>query len=633
MTQEQMDKLNDLLKENKNVNEFILDFILRFRFPEISVNTIDDKGVGALLTYKTTENISKSYNKDADKMIDQYKKNVRWINEKEAKNYCENDDLMGLKAALDNEKKSLFDKIFAQYDNLESYGYTSGKVSDFMLYDLYMEYITDEERFYYDDDNPYVVELFDNINNFLRMRSRVELNCSNINDLLSKFKKLCDKRLKQFWTDKSKDYYAKMCEIFKYDFYTDDEDALIQSTIDGKKRVTLYSKVLDYLKNLTKYQKPMSPTEKYKDMDADSVINSEDKQSDDEKKNEELLKDLKKIAITFVNLRKIEVDNSNYQYFSQYISKDDLSDVFTLKDVLAVQLVDIKEYSTYTTDPKLLASSGILKKYLGALRGMTQNEARILKDLADRAIKWYLDYGKRVDDGSIFREFEEINWPGASTVYRNKEGHDFFFLQDDDGDNGTGKGESGTPAGEGGYQYDENSLMTKYGVNSYPYWLKYCTIATLVNCMLPMYWPTGFIAAGAPVKLPIIFIPFIVISSRVITVIGLGLCGICPMPMILFMNVGDLPGSAIPIMNIAVDMLKKLAEMAIELGVDGIKSIIVGLIKAMDLKINDINDKIYQIDLDIQNLKSGVDTDKESLRALKQSIGKNSTTAAKKGGD
>ena len=103
--------------------------------------------------------------------------------------------------------------------------------------------------------------------------------------------------------------------------------------------------------------------------------------------------------------------------------------------------------------------------------------------------------------------------------------------------------------------------------------------------------------------------------------------------MILFMNVGDLPGSAIPVMNIAVDMLKKLAEMSIELGVDGIKSILVGLIKAMDLKINDIDSKIQKIDMDIHNMKSGIETDKETLRALKQSIGKNTTTSAKKGGD
>ena len=543
---------------------------------------------------------------------------------------------MGLKAALDNEKKTLYDKILAQYNGIESYGYTSGKVSDFMLYDLYMDYITDEERFYYDDENPYVVELFDKINYFIRMRSRIELNCSNINDLLSKFKKLCDSRLKQFWTDKSKDYYAKMCEIFQYDFYTDDEDALIESTIDGEKRVTLYSKVLDYLKNLTKYQKPQSPTEKYKDMDAETVMNSEDKQTDSEKKNEELLKDLKKIAITFVNLRKIEVDNSNYQYFSEYISKDDLDDVFTLRDVLALQLVDIKEYSTYTTDPKLLASSLILKKYLGALRGITENESKILREISDKAINWYLNYGVKVDDGSIFKEFEEINWSSPSTVFRNNEGHDFFFLEDEseknDDTDGNGK-DKGTDAAAGGYKYTEDSLLTKHGVNSYPYWLKYCTIATLVNCMLPMYWPTGFIAAGAPVKLPIIFLPFIVISSRVITVIGIGLCGICPMPMILFMNVGDLPGSAIPVMNIAVDMLKKLAEMSIELGVDGIKSILVGLIKAMDLKINDIDSKIQKIDMDIHNMKSGIETDKETLRALKQSIGKNTTTSAKKGGD
>ena len=41
-----------------------------------------------------------------------------------------------------------------------------------MLYDEYMDYITSDD-FVYDDENPYVVELFYHITTFLQVRGRL----------------------------------------------------------------------------------------------------------------------------------------------------------------------------------------------------------------------------------------------------------------------------------------------------------------------------------------------------------------------------------------------------------------------------------------------------------------------------
>ena len=42
---------------------------------------------------------------------------------------------MGLKMAIDETKKKYFDQILWQYNNVPSFGYNSGRISDMMLYD------------------------------------------------------------------------------------------------------------------------------------------------------------------------------------------------------------------------------------------------------------------------------------------------------------------------------------------------------------------------------------------------------------------------------------------------------------------------------------------------------------------
>ena len=121
---------------------------------------------------------------------------------------------------------------------------------------------------------------------------------------------------RKYWDDTEYDYYGKMKEIFRYDFYTHGSDNTGASLKDAG-RDTLYKKVLDYLKNLTKYVQPKSSEEKYKNMDVDSIINGgEIEDSDEDKAMMELEKKLKKIAISFVQLKRIETE-MDQNYFSE----------------------------------------------------------------------------------------------------------------------------------------------------------------------------------------------------------------------------------------------------------------------------------------------------------------------------
>ena len=223
---------------------------------------------------------------------------------------------------------------------------------------------------------------------------------------------------------------------------------------------------------------------------------------------------------------------------------------------------------------------------------------------------------------------------------KNDEAHDFFFIEEKTSPSEEmkkamveAKGLIPKNKGEGvfkDYEYTEDSLFTQYEITSYRYWLRYCTMATLVNCMLPMYWPTGILILGAPMPLPIIFIPIIVISGRVILVIGIGLCGICPMPMFLLMNVSDIPGFFIPILNTVVDMLKDLSAMTMKLADKSAKTMIAQLIKKEDDNINKLNEEISEIQRNIENLRNGVGEDAEALRSLRKKNGEDTTSKGKK---
>ena len=414
-------------------------------------------------------------------------------------------------------------------------------------------------------------------------------------------------------------------QIFKYDFYQANTEDYISASINDKDRVTLYEKVLDYLKTLTKYQKPKSAQEKYSDPNAnvDNIINmsDEEKAADDkssillnkfsgeesvDEQNENLLKALKKIAISFVLLRKLETDANNPNYYSDYIDTDTLEDAKSLS-------TDYYEGMSYNGSN---AAKQALKKYLGALKSVTDNEARILNDLTKKAVDWYLQNGDKITSGELFNRLKEITWPPKSTVKRDDEPYDFFYLENKD--DSKNQQDNGQNNGEGDEEFTEDSLRTEYGVDSYRYWLKYCTMATIANCMMPMYWGTGIVISGAPLPLPIIFIPIYPMPGRVTVLFGIGLCGICPLPMIYFVNMSDTPGFMIPLINILVDLLKQLPPKIMNISNDAIKESLNAMVKKNNEKIDSLKNDINEIDKQIKELNDGINDDIEAMKEMKK---------------
>lgn len=621
------DKMNDLLKQNSYVNSFIKDYILRFRFADIANNSIEHNAFGAIQSYNTTERICESYSESADDIDDDFNDDMRRICDKDnVTTYCENNNMMGLKKLIDSTRKTYFNKILRQYNSVESFGYNSGRISDFMLYDEYLNYIT-SDKFTYDDENPYVVELFYHITTFMNVRERLEFNGSNIAALIVNFQTLCDDNIRKYWDDKMYDYYGRMKEIFQYDFYNSDDKELIQAKIYDEKRVTLYSKVLNYLTTLCNYVEPRSTEEKYKDKDLQSILNNAQvEDTATEKEMKELYNNLKKIAIFFVRLRKIETE-IDPEYFTQFVNDDSLKDIFTLKPQLGN--MSMREYIANYNN----ALSNIMgisaeqeeayrayeKKYTDPLKRLVEKESKILRELSDRAVNWYIENNEKIDDGSLFEQYQETVWSGATTIYKDNVPHEFYFVEQpvkvsDKLKIGILNGQSD----DNPELYQEDGTETQYGVGDYEYWVKYCGIATIVNCMLPMYWATGLVISGVPIPMPIIYIPFTVINGRVTVVIGLGICGIFPLPMMLFVNFGDMPGSLIPALNIAVDTLRGLSAMIMNNANKPTKLTLKAMIEKQNKKIKELNEKQNDLKNKILEIDSGVKTDQETLRNLRK---------------
>lgn len=641
MQRDDFDEINNILQNSAYATSFIKDYILRFRFADLALRSNENANYSMPWLLDTTESMVEKYTDDADKIIEKYEDRVKEIcSSSNIKEKCENEDMMSLKVDLDNAKKKYFKLIIDQYNNIESYGKNSGMASEYMLYDMYSEYINSEE-FVYDESNPYVVELYYHITTFMQIRERIENGNRNTNSLISKFQDLCQKTLKKYWKHSEYDYYGTMRELFKYDFYmvsNDEEKASIHDT----EKTTLYSKVLNYLKTITNYEAPESNEEKYKNSTLSEMMKGyEKKETGKEKKNRKLETNLKKIALLFVQLRKIESE-IDQDYVSEYIPEDiatylNGTETSGLQAYITAYMAAMESQNNSGNESELSAIISEIQKYTDPLLRITRNEARILRDLSDRAINWYLTNEENIRSGKIFEKILEVNWPNPKKIYKDGIKHDFYFLEEpktisEQLDDPLMNGTKPSMVDEDGYEYTEDSRKTRMDIFTFGYWIKYCTMATLVNCMLPMYWSTGLIVAGVPVKLPIIYLPITIVNGRVSIVIGLGICGICPLPMLLFVNFGETDGSMIPVLNTLVDTLKKLPSLTMKMGELPIKGIIKGLIEAQDDKINRLESEKRSLDMQIQNLKSGVKIDQSVLKALKRKRGDSTTFSQKKKG-
>jgi hypothetical protein len=326
-------------------------------------------------------------------------------------------------------------------------------------------------------------------------------------------------------------------------------------------------------------------------------------------------------------------DNS---VFENNIANRAIVIAFYILDLISGIFIEEYDENYIGIDPIVLASLAILRPYLKTLKKITQSEIYEMEQLGREVLKWYDENVEKVNDKHIFDSFKEISWGAENIVYKDNKQYDFMYLTYEDYDSDTVLSnaepfdfDNDNPGDD--YYDSGNYIKSKSGPNTILYWLRYLTIATIVNCMLPIYWGTGIIIAGVPVILPIIMLPIFVLPGRVTVVFGIGLCGICPMPLILFANLGNSRASILIPLNILGDTLKKTLQQAMtKLKDTTIKAAYSPIILSMEANINRYNKEVDNIETEIHNINSAIKENKKAIRNIRKRRKEDPTSCGKK---
>lgn len=231
----------------------------------------------------------------------------------------------------------------------------------------------------------------------------------------------------------------------------------------------------------------------------------------------------------------------------------------------------------------------------------SEAEYAVIISYIEKLYSTYISVSSGLDEK--INSIKKIGWPAPVDIELNGKRYKHYLFRDNN-ETENNSIQSISPELEDAYN-DIFSSKTRYNMNSYMYWLVYCANATLVNCMLPMYWGTGLVIAGAPISLPIILVPIYYVPGKVGMLLGLGICGIAIWPMLLFVNTTSEDMSVMIPINLIIDMLKELLNKVKDLQLKSLSAMITGMmIEPINERINTITEEIKKIDREILLAKS-----------------------------
>ena len=644
-----LEKIVEQYQHASYVYSFIKDYMSFFRFPELAAFTREHTSADAVAI--STERFVEEYEAAAEDIITEYENRIQKIFTQDyIKPIAEKGSLIEIKDCSDEEKYRMINRILELYNsNPGAMTYCSeGRIQDFMLYSFYINYLY-SDRFIYDEDNPYIVELYNAITDFSKVRQNIELNSYNVEGLTDKFNELCNEVLYQYWpVDIS--YYAKLKEMFVTDINVISDSS--STDLNDPAKDSIYKRVLNYLKQITNYTEPSVPEITYtEETDMNEFLNSQSSVSSSSILNQDAIvleRKLKKISYQFITLLKLETSSTgsdnvpDYYIGSQQHKKLDY--LYKLND----NVLNHTEGETYNifNNLNLHGNEETLDLYLQELKNQTAAETVRLRRIVKKAVDWYNENETTLSDFSLFEEFKEIGWPSSSVVYRDDTPYDYYLFEGEDTSTNIKRNKTfltpdeirkisftnneDIPGIGTAEQLNTAALpMSEYGPDNILYWLRYCAMATLVNCMMPIYWSTGLLIAGTPLLLPIVYIPICVIPGRIITVIGIGLCGIMPSPMVLFANLSGLNGCILIPLNFIVDTIIKQLNTLKSQQYKTVEISMEPMLASLDNEINSIQQDLLNLDYQIQEVKS-VSIDFKTNQALKKRRNKDLSKKSKK---
>jgi hypothetical protein len=624
------DEVVNALRNQAFAEDYILNYLCYCRFPEFALYTREH--VSGSAKGMSTSDFNEEFVAPLEDWAKEFEKDIKKKAGKEnAEKQARAGKILSLKKDIDEFKNKHLRKVLKYYnDNPGSIKFCSkGRIEDFLLYDLYSEYM-DTDMFKYDEDNPYINRLFNALNTFLGKRLRIEMNLDNIDSLISSFNEVCDKHIKMYWKHNDTNYYDVLATMFEHEFYTNN-DTLIEKAEEGDPDcISVYKRVLNYLKSISSFtQDSFYEITTDESTDINKLLEEQGKKSAEEsynKSNKELEDSLKKVARKFVSLRRIE-QSMNEVNISTYITDSKFKAAQKLRSTGGKKMDEYIEGVKYSVKDALYGKATVLGPYIQALKKMSTEEATILRGIMTDVVG---DFTIRESDPyciNLFKPLLRANWPAApSLIYNNCNKADWFFFDDTDPglipprtmddllkieqevakDISKDTAKTSLEVTDDTIEDADGYPTTKYGYDKFPYWLKYCCMATITHCCLPMYWATGFLIPPvmAPLLLPVIYIPFCVIKGRVTIVMGLGLCGIMPLPMILFVNLGALNGSLIPPINMLVDCIMNLCMTLTNMEDKAITSALAPVIRSLDKEIIELESSRDDIEYQINEIRA-----------------------------
>jgi len=216
-----------------------------------------------------------------------------------------------------------------------------------------------------------------------------------------------------------------------------------------------------------------------------------------------------------------------------------------------------------------------------SIKSLTTSEAILIKGYFDTV--WKSLDTIQTDIDKLIKEIELTIIPiQTSTITINNEDYIYYKIKQDNVCEPTDN--------EDPYL----SSKSKKGLNDIDYWLKYCSMATLIGVINPSSWSTG-ILAPMPILLPVIYIPIKGLQvDWGVMCIGLTICGYFVMPFILSGNLTN--RYTLPIGDITKPIKNEIKE---------IKKILNTDLRELKNNIlqNYINNKKSEIDLISSQLK------------------------------
>ena len=624
------DEVINALRNQAFAEDYILNYLCYCRFPEFALYTREH--VSGNAKGMSTSDFNEEFVAPLKDWAKEFEKDIKKKAGKEnAEKQARAGKILSLKKDIDEFKNKHLRKVLKYYnENPGSIKFCSkGRIEDFLLYDLYSEYM-DTDMFKYDEDNPYISRLFNALNTFLGKRLRIEMNLDNIDSLISSFNEVCDKYIKKYWKHNDTNYYNVLATLFEHEFYTNN-DTLIEKAEEGDSDcISIYKRVLNYLKSIASFtQDSFYEITTDDSTDINKLLEEQGKKSSEEsynKSNKELEDSLKKVARKFVSLRRIE-QSMNEVNISTYITESKFKAAQKLRSTGGKNIDEYVEGVEYDVTDLLYGKATVLGPYIQALKKMSSEEATILREIMADVVR---DFTIRESDPyciNLFKPLLRANWPAApSLIYNNCNKADWFFFDDADPglipprtmddllkieqevakDISNDAAKTSLEVTDDTIEDADGYPATKHGCDKFPYWLKYCCMATITHCCLPMYWATGFLIPPTmtPLLLPVIYIPFCVIKGRVTIVMGIGLCGIMPLPMILFVNLGALNGSLVPPINMLVDCIMNLCMTLTNMEDKAITSALAPVIRSLDKEIIELESSRDNIEYQINEIRS-----------------------------